>query len=49
MSAATPGFSQPIPDKILTPDSVETPIGTLEFFDGMPTDSTLTALSTILI
>ncbi len=28
----------------MTPDSVETPIGTLEFFDGMPTDSTLTAV-----
>ena len=38
---ATPGYHQRIPDKIMTPDSVSTPIGTLEFFDGMPTDSTL--------
>ena len=39
---ATPGFNQLIPDKILTPDSVDTSIGTLEFFDGMPTEATLT-------
>jgi hypothetical protein len=39
---ATPGYNQAIPDKILTPDRVETPIGTLEFFDGMPTDETVT-------
>jgi len=41
MPDATPGFNQQIPAKIMTPDSVDTPIGTLEFFDGMPTDSTL--------
>jgi hypothetical protein len=29
-----------IPDKITTPDKVETRIGTLEFFDGLPTDET---------
>jgi hypothetical protein len=39
---ATPGYNQMIPDKIMTPDEVETPIGTLEFFDGMPTDETVT-------
>ena len=38
----TPGFNHKIPDKIMTPDSVDTSIGTLEFFDGMPSDSTLT-------
>jgi hypothetical protein len=26
---------------ISTPDSVETPIGTLKFFDGVPTDDTV--------
>jgi len=30
-----------IPDKILTPDKVETRIGTLEFFDGLPLDETV--------
>src|SRR4051794_10901587 len=28
-------------DATSTPDKVETPIGTLEFFDGVPTDSTV--------
>jgi hypothetical protein len=39
---ATPGYNQTIPGKILTPDSVGTPIGTLEFFDGMPSNETVT-------
>jgi hypothetical protein len=29
---------------ISTPDSVETPIGTLKFFDGVPTDDTVKTL-----
>ena len=33
---ATPGFNNKIPSSILTPDGVETSIGTLNFFDGMP-------------
>ena len=37
----TPGFNNKIPEKIMTPDSVETRIGTLEFFDGLPTDETV--------
>jgi len=36
----TPGFNNPIPAKIMTPDTVETRIGTLEFFDGLPTKET---------
>jgi hypothetical protein len=36
----TPGFNQNIPAKILTPDSVETSIGTLKFVDGVPTKET---------
>jgi len=36
----TPGFNNPIPAKIMTPDTVETRIGTLEFFDGLPTQET---------
>jgi hypothetical protein len=37
---ATPGFNQTIPDKIMTPDTVETRIGTLKFVDGVPTTAT---------
>ncbi len=39
---ATPGFNNPIPEQILTPDSVKTRIGTLRFFDGMPDEKTVT-------
>lgn len=39
-SAPTPHFNTPIPAKIMTPDRVSTRIGTLEFFDGMPSDAT---------
>ncbi len=37
----TPGYNHEIPAKIMTPDKVETRIGTLEFFDGMPTAATV--------
>ena len=40
MSEATPGFNHHIPAEIMTPDSVQTRIGTLEFFDGFPTAAT---------
>lgn len=36
----TPGFNNKIPEKILTPDMVETRIGTLNFVDGVPTVET---------
>jgi hypothetical protein len=36
----TPGFNNKIPDAILTPDTVETRIGTLKFVDGVPTAET---------
>jgi hypothetical protein len=36
----TPGFNNKIPGKILTPDKVETRIGTLNFVDGVPTAET---------
>ncbi len=36
----TPGFNQKIPPAIMTPDSVQTRIGTLKFFDGFPTTET---------
>jgi len=37
----TPGFNNNIPEKILTPDQVNSRIGTLKFFDGMPTEATV--------
>jgi hypothetical protein len=37
----TPGYNNKIPDKIMTPDKVETSIGTLNFFDGMPSAATV--------
>jgi hypothetical protein len=36
----TPGFNNKIPDNIMTPDQVETSIGTLKFFDGAPRPET---------
>ena len=39
-TAPTPGFNNKIPEKILTPDKVETRIGTLNFVDGVPTAET---------
>ncbi len=43
MSAPTDvpdGYNTPVPSTILTPDRVETRIGTLEFIDGFPSDET---------
>ncbi|MGD9528785.1 MAG: DUF1254 domain-containing protein [Dehalococcoidia bacterium] len=40
MAEVTPGYNQPIPESIMTPDVVDTRIGRLEFFDGFPTPST---------
>jgi hypothetical protein len=34
------GYNTPVPAKVLTPDRVETRIGTLEFADGCPTVAT---------
>jgi len=36
----TPGYNQKIPEGIMTPDKVETRLGTLKFKDGMPTEET---------
>ena len=38
---ATPGYNNKIPEKIMTPDKVETSIGTLDFFDGLPSKDTV--------
>ncbi len=37
---ATKGYNTPIPSSIMTPDKVKTRIGTLKFFDGVPTEET---------
>ena len=34
------GYNTPIPESILTPDEVDTRLGKLEFFDGVPTQTT---------
>ena len=34
-------MTTPIPPSITTPDSVDTPIGTLKFFDGFPDNETV--------
>ena len=36
----TPNYNTPIPESIMTPDKVETRIGTLEFSDGLPSPET---------
>ncbi len=40
----TPGYNNKIPESIMTPDKVKTRIGTLEFFDGIPTKKTAALL-----
>ena len=40
----TPGFNNKIPESVLTPDTVETKLGTLEFFDGIPSEKAAAAL-----
>ena len=40
----TPGYNNKIPESIRTPDHVETPIGDLNFFDGMPDEATVQKL-----
>ena len=37
-------FNSPIPASVMTPDKVETRVGTLEFFDGIPTKETAALL-----
>lgn len=39
-SSPTPGFNNKIPEAILTPSEIQTKIGTLKFFDGIPTKET---------
>jgi len=45
----TPGFNNKIPESIMTPDHVESPIGDLNFFDGMPDEATVEKLYDNLI
>ena len=43
-SNPTPNYNTHIPPEIMTPSRVETRIGTLEFFDGIPTKETAQVL-----
>jgi hypothetical protein len=36
-----PNYNTPIPEEVMTPDTVETSIGTLNFFDGLPNEDTV--------
>ena len=40
MAEVPKGYNTKIPENIMTPDKVKTRIGTLEFFDGLPSDKT---------
>ena len=40
----TPGYNTKIPESALTPDTVETKLGTLKFFDGIPDENAAEAL-----
>ena len=40
----TPGFNNKIPESILTPNEIKTKVGTLKFFDGIPTKETASLL-----
>jgi len=40
----TPGYNTKIPESILTPHDIETRVGTLKYFDGIPTEETAAAL-----
>ena len=44
LAQKTPGYNNKIPDKIMTPDQVETRLGSLKFFDGMPDAATVEKL-----
>jgi hypothetical protein len=41
---AAPNYNTPVPSSIITPDKVETRVGTLEFHDGIPTEKTAALL-----
>jgi hypothetical protein len=43
-SNPTSNYNTKIPESIMTPDKVETRVGTLEFFDGIPTEKTAALL-----
>ena len=40
----TPGYNNKIPESIMTPNNLETRIGTFEYFDGIPTKETAEAI-----
>jgi len=44
MTSPHPGYNTEIPESITTPDHVDTRIGRLDFFDGLPTEETAARL-----
>ena len=41
LAQVTPGYKTNIPKQIMTPEKVQTSIGTFEFFDGLPDEATV--------
>lgn len=41
MAKDAPEYAAKVPDSIIVPDKIETRLGTLKFFDGLPTDETV--------
>jgi len=44
LAGKTPGYNVKVPEEIMTPDKVETRIGTMKFYDGVPTAETVTKI-----
>ena len=40
----TPGYNTKIPESIMTPNDLETRVGTFKYFDGIPTEETAAAI-----
>ena len=40
----TPGYNTKIPESIMTPNDLETRVGTFKYFDGIPTQETADAI-----
>ena len=41
IASPTPGFNTEIPEEIMTPDTVQTRLGEMKFYDGVPTAETV--------
>ena len=44
LAEPTPGYNTKIPESIMTPNDLETRVGTFKYFDGIPTEETAAAI-----